>query len=66
MATDCSDAQGGPDLSSMAEPLRAPSEAIDALVEAALDDIETGNLGVRGALRTVAKLAWGEGRAARR
>jgi hypothetical protein len=35
---------------------------VDELVEVALDDIESGNLRVRGALRIIAVVAWHEGR----
>jgi hypothetical protein len=39
-----------------------PRRMIDSLVEVALEDIELGNLEVRGALRIIATIAWREGK----
>jgi hypothetical protein len=42
-----------------------PRTMIDSLVEVALEDIELGNLEVRGALRIIATIAWREGKKTR-
>jgi hypothetical protein len=49
------DGAAGPDLARR-------ERVIEGLVGLALDDLESGNIGIEAALRLVATRAWGEGR----